>query len=99
MTAQELLQDSLSNLLTLQKSSFNLSFEQAIDLSGAIDRINDILNALEDEGKDWDAESFSEFIKTKDDRMTWMKDKLAELEEFSGADLAVADMIIEACRQ
>jgi hypothetical protein len=99
MTAQELLQDSLSNLLTLQDSSFNLSFEQAIDLSGAIDRINEILTGLEEEGKDWDAESFSEFIKTKDDRMARMKDKLAELSEFSGADLAVADMIIEACRQ
>jgi hypothetical protein len=99
MTAQELLQDSLTNLLTLQDSSFNLTFDQAIDLSGAIDRINDILTALEDEEKNWDASSFSEFIKTKDDRMARMKDKLAELEEFSAADLAVADMIIEACRQ
>jgi hypothetical protein len=99
MTAQELLQDSLTNLLTLQKSSFNLSFDSAIDLGGAIDRIKGILSVLEGEGKDWDASSFSEFMQTKDDRMAQMKDKLAELEEFSGADLAVADMIIEACRQ
>jgi hypothetical protein len=98
MTAQELLHDSLTNLLTLQKSSFNLSFDSAIDLSNAIDRINDILTGLEEEGKDWDAESFSEFLNTKDERMQGMKDKLAELEEFSAADLAVADMIIEACR-
>ena len=98
MTAQELLQNSLSNLLTLQKSSFNLSFDSAMDLGGAIDRINGILTALESEGKDWDASSFSEFIQTKNERMAQMKDKLAELSEFSGADLAVADMIIEACR-
>jgi hypothetical protein len=99
MTAQELLQDSLSNLLTLQDSSFNLSFDSAIDLSGAIDRINDILTALEDEGNDWDAENFSEFIQTKDERMNRMKNKLAEIEEYSAADIAVVDMIIEACRQ
>jgi hypothetical protein len=99
MTAQELLHDSLSKLLILQQSSFNLSFDSAIDLSSAIDRINDILTALEEEGKDWDASSFSHFLKTKDERMQGMKDKLAELEEFSGADLAVADTIVEACRQ
>jgi hypothetical protein len=99
MTAQELLHDSLSNLLTLQDSSFNLSFDRAMDLAGAIERINDILSALESEGKDWDASSFSEFIQTKDERMQGMKGKLAELEEFSAADIAVADTIVEACRQ
>ena len=99
MTAQELLQDSLTNLLTLQKSSFNLSFDSAIDLSNAIDRINDILSALEEQGKDWDASSFSEFLDTKYERLNRMKDKMAEIEEFSAADIAVADMIIEACRQ
>ncbi len=78
MTAQELLQNSLSNLLILQKSSFKLTFSQAMDLSGAIDRINDILTALEEQGKDWE---------------------VAELEEFSAADMAVADMVISACRQ
>jgi hypothetical protein len=42
----ELLQDSLTNLLTLQKSSFNLSFDSAIDRITEIDRINDILTGL-----------------------------------------------------
>ena len=94
MTAQELLQNSLSNLLTLQDSSFLLSFHQAMDLDNALARINDILTALEKEGKDWEAESLSKFLKTKDERLKRMKDILAELEKFNPAD-----MIIEACHQ
>ena len=85
MSAQDLLNESICNLLTLQESSHNLSFDQAMDLSGAIDRLNDILSDLESEEKDWDAEGFSKFLKTKDQRI----DKV----------ISSSDEIIEAIEQ
>jgi hypothetical protein len=89
MTAQELLQNSLNNLSIVEKSSFSLDFDQAMDLIGAINRISGLLSELKKEEKDWDAESFSHFLDTKNERMARMKEKLAELEEYSN----------EACRQ
>ena len=85
MSAQDLLNESICNLLTLQESSHNLTFDQAMDLSGAIDRLNDILSDLESEGKDWDAEGFSKFLKTKNERI----DKV----------ISSSDEIIEAIEQ
>ena len=85
MSAQDLLNESLCNLLTLQESSHNLTFDQAMDLSGAINRLNDILSDLESEEKDWDAEGFSEFLKTKDQRINNVISK--------------ADEIISGCEQ
>ena len=99
MTAKELLNTSLSNLQTLHATSHNLTFDQAMDLGGAIERVNSILTELEEQGKDWEAESTALFLKTKDERLERMKEKLDRLEEYSQADLATADMVIAACQQ
>ena len=83
MTAQELLKSSLNHLLTLKDSSHHLSFDQATDLSRALECLNDILTELEEGDKDWDAEGFSHFLKTKQERLDAMKDQLSELETAS----------------
>jgi vacuolar-type H+-ATPase subunit I/STV1 len=99
MTAKELLSTSLSNLQTLSETSHNLTFDQAIDLGGAIERVNSILTELEEQGKDWEAEKLASLIKTKDERFERMKEKLDRLEEYSQADIATADIVIAACQQ
>ncbi len=99
MTAQNLLSTSLSNLQTLHETAHHLNFDQAMDLSRAIECINSILTGKEEEGKDWEAEKLAQLFKTSEERFERMKDKLAKLEEYSGADKATADMIISACRQ
>jgi hypothetical protein len=99
MTAQDLLNNSLTNLQTLEKTSYHLDFDQAIDLARATEYIKSILTGLKKEGKDWEAEKVAQFMKTSKERTERLKNQLVQLEEYSGADLATADMIIEACRQ
>ena len=99
MTAKELLNNSLKNLQTLHETSYQLTFDQAMDLAGAIERVNSILTELEEQGKDWEAESTALFLKTKDERLERMKEKLDRLEEYRRADLDTADMVIAACQQ
>ena len=99
MTAQNLLSTSLSNLQTLHETAHNLDFDQAMDLSRAIECVNSILTGLEEQGKDWEAEKVAFLTKTSSERFERIKDGLARLEEYSQADLATADLIISACRQ
>ena len=48
MTAKQLLETSLNNLLTVRDSNLlDLTIEEAMDLSGAIDRISDIVKTLD----------------------------------------------------
>ncbi len=93
------LETALSNLQTLHETAHNLNFDQAMDLSRAIECINSILTGLEEQGKDWEAEKVAFLTKTSVERFERIKDKLARLEKYSGADKATADMIIAACQQ
>ncbi len=51
MTLNSLLDSALSDLLEAQKYHHLLSFDEAMDLSSAIERIQEILNSLGEKGE------------------------------------------------